>query len=122
LPEKWTGYSQHSRDCLPLPTKYLPAHEVLRFRDEAFVKYYTDRHYLEMIAQRFGSETVLQIEQMTRHKLERDLLTGKLSVASTTLATVDGDCSEPSPLIQLGSKTVPAASRLLRERLPAGVR
>ena len=23
LPEKWTGYSQHSRDCLPLPTRHV---------------------------------------------------------------------------------------------------
>jgi hypothetical protein len=21
LPAEWTGYSQHSRDCLPLPTR-----------------------------------------------------------------------------------------------------
>src|SRR5262249_46397051 len=36
LPEKWTGYGQHARDCLPLPTKYLTAREVLQFRDDAF--------------------------------------------------------------------------------------
>ena len=34
LPGAWTGYSQHSRDCLPLPTRYVPARDVLRFRDE----------------------------------------------------------------------------------------
>src|SRR6476646_7708560 len=31
LPAAWTGYSQHSRDCLPLPTRHLTAKDVLRF-------------------------------------------------------------------------------------------
>src|SRR5437879_9749776 len=25
LPRAWTGYSQHARDCLPLPTRYVTA-------------------------------------------------------------------------------------------------
>ncbi|MBI3321981.1 MAG: radical SAM protein, partial [Candidatus Omnitrophica bacterium] len=40
LPERWSGYSQHSVDSLPLPTKYLTAAEVLRFRDRAFQVYF----------------------------------------------------------------------------------
>ena len=32
----WIGYSQHSYNCLPLPTNYLCAEEVLDFRDAAF--------------------------------------------------------------------------------------
>ena len=55
LPEQWTGYSQHSRDCLPLPTRYVPAREVLRFRDEAFQTYYSSEKYLKMIEKKFGS-------------------------------------------------------------------
>jgi radical SAM superfamily enzyme YgiQ (UPF0313 family) len=74
LPTDWTGYSQHSRDCLPLPTRYVSAREVLRFRDEAFQKYYTSPHYLEMVSKRFGTATVEQIRQMTGFKLQRDLL------------------------------------------------
>jgi radical SAM superfamily enzyme YgiQ (UPF0313 family) len=74
LPEKWTGYGQHARDCLPLPTKYLTAREVLQFRDDAFQKYYTDERYLEMIESRFGVETVKHIRHMTQHRLQRDLL------------------------------------------------
>jgi hypothetical protein len=80
LPEHWTGYSQHSRDCLPLPTRYLPARDVLRFRDEAFLKYYTNPDYLNMIERRFGPETVAHLRQMTGYRLERDLLTGRLNV------------------------------------------
>ena len=41
-PSKWTGYSQHSRDCLPLPTKSSDARrKCCNFRDEAFSTYYT---------------------------------------------------------------------------------
>jgi hypothetical protein len=76
LPREWTGYSQHSRDCLPLPTRYVTAREVLRFRDEAFQRYYTNPRYLEMVGRRFGAETVEHIRQMTGHRLERDLLDG----------------------------------------------
>jgi radical SAM superfamily enzyme YgiQ (UPF0313 family) len=75
LPEKWTGYSQHSRDCLPLPTRQVSAREVLQFRDEAFQRYYTNPRYLEMIARRFGEPTVESIRQMTSYRLPRDLLT-----------------------------------------------
>jgi radical SAM superfamily enzyme YgiQ (UPF0313 family) len=89
LPERWTGYSQHSRDCLPLPTRHLPAREVLRFRDEAFLHYYTHPRYLEMIRRRFGEATVEHLRQMTTYRLERDLLTGKLDVPATLLPGQD---------------------------------
>src|SRR5262249_13195874 len=52
LPARWSGYSQPSRDCLPLPTRYLPAREVLAFRDEAFQRYYSHPGYLGMIDRR----------------------------------------------------------------------
>jgi len=71
LPEAWTGYSQHAIDTLPLPTKYLPAGEVLRFRDRAFQSYFNNPHYLDMIARKFGADTVSEIRAMSAHKLER---------------------------------------------------
>jgi radical SAM superfamily enzyme YgiQ (UPF0313 family) len=89
LPAAWTGYSQHSRDCLPLPTRYLTSRDVLRFRDEAFMKYYTNPNYLKMIEQRFGLETVAQIRQITGYRLERDLLTKPLEVPSSLLPRHD---------------------------------
>jgi radical SAM superfamily enzyme YgiQ (UPF0313 family) len=89
LPAAWTGYSQHSRDCLPLPTRHLPAREVLRFRDAAFLDYYSDPHYLAMIGQRFGPDTVAHLRKMTGHRLERDLLKGSLGVPDTLLPTED---------------------------------
>jgi anaerobic magnesium-protoporphyrin IX monomethyl ester cyclase len=85
LPRDWTGYSQHSRDCLPLPTRYLSARDVLQFRDDAFQRYYTNPHYLGMIGRRFGQEMVEHLRAMTSHRLERDLLSGKLDVPMVTL-------------------------------------
>lgn len=71
LPESWSGYSQHAEDTLPLPTKYLSASEVLKFRDEAFHAYFSNSQYLEMIKQKFGKETVAHIREMNSHTLVR---------------------------------------------------
>ena len=75
LPESWSGYSQHSYDCQPLPTEKLAAAEVLKFRDEAFHRYFGDKRYLDMVTQRFGWETRAHIEDMARTRLKRKLLT-----------------------------------------------
>ena len=71
LPEKWSGYSQHSVDTLPLPTRYLSSVEVLRFRDHAFHAYFNSPEYLDLIARKFGPETAQHIREMASHKLER---------------------------------------------------
>ena len=71
LPDKWSGYSQHAVDTLPLPTNHLPAADVLRFRDRAFNVYYTHQPYLNMVREKFGAETVEHIRSMTAHQLTR---------------------------------------------------
>jgi len=71
LPDTWNGYSQHAVDTLPLPTKYLSAADVLRFRDEAFQLYFKNPNYLAMISRKFGPETATHIGEMASHKLER---------------------------------------------------
>lgn len=71
LPERWSGYSQHSVDSKPLRTKYLSSAEVLAFRDEAFQRYFAAPAYLRMVDDKFGSETVEAIRRMTSHKLLR---------------------------------------------------
>ena len=71
LPESWAGYSQHAVDTLPLPTEYLSASEVLRFRDNAFQVYYKNPEYLGMIERKFGQDTLSQINTMMEHTLER---------------------------------------------------
>lgn len=74
LPAAWTGFSQHSYDCTPLPTEKLSAAQVLRFRDEAFHEYFSAEPYLTMVGQKFGSETRQHIEEMNSVRLRRKLL------------------------------------------------
>jgi radical SAM superfamily enzyme YgiQ (UPF0313 family) len=71
LPERWSGYSQHAVDTLPLPTRHLSAGDVLRFRDQAFHTYFTHPPYLDMIRTKFGAATVDHIRDMTAHRIER---------------------------------------------------
>lgn len=71
LPKTWSGYSQHSVDMFPLPTKYLPSAEVIRFRDRAFHTYFTDQKYIDMVRKKFGPDTERHIQQMLSHKLIR---------------------------------------------------
>ena len=71
LPDSWDGYSQLGENTLPLPTKHLTAGQVLKFRDEAFVEYYSDGEYLRMIREKFGPETEAHILEMLDHKIVR---------------------------------------------------
>ena len=79
LPEKWTGYSQHSLDTLPLPTRYLSAAEVLRFRDQAFQIYFRSPRYVEMVTRKFGPETARHLCQMADQPLVRRHLPDSVS-------------------------------------------
>ncbi|MBC8338821.1 MAG: cobalamin B12-binding domain-containing protein [Alphaproteobacteria bacterium] len=74
LPEHWSGYSQHSYDCQPLPTEHLSAAQVLQFRDDAFHDYFTNSRYLDMVTQLYGWETRRHIEDMASHRLKRKIL------------------------------------------------
>jgi anaerobic magnesium-protoporphyrin IX monomethyl ester cyclase len=74
LPERWSGFSQHSLDCTPLPTEKVTAAEVLRFRDEAFHNYFENPRYLNMVESKFGMETRRHIEGMSKMRLRRALL------------------------------------------------
>jgi anaerobic magnesium-protoporphyrin IX monomethyl ester cyclase len=74
LPEKWSGYSQHAVDTLPLPTKYLSGAEVLRFRDQAFQQYFSSSRYLRLIEAKYGTRTAEHIREMASQKLLRKIL------------------------------------------------
>jgi radical SAM superfamily enzyme YgiQ (UPF0313 family) len=71
LPKTWGGFSQHAVDTLPIPTKHISASEVLRFRDEAFQKYFSHPPYLAMVERRFGQATAEEVRRMASHRLER---------------------------------------------------
>lgn len=74
LPETYSGYSQHSYDCTPLPTKHISAEQVLAFRDRAWMEYHTDPIFLNMIESKFGKIAVDEINRSTSIKLKRRLL------------------------------------------------
>jgi len=66
LPDQWHGFSQHSYETLPLPTKHISAGEVLRFRDNAFHRYFGSPVYLNMLESKFGPDVRAHVEEMTR--------------------------------------------------------
>jgi len=73
LPDSWNGYSQHSFETKPLPSKYLSPEEILRFRDESFDNYFLNDKYTDMIQLKFGKKVVEHIQRMTKIKLKRKL-------------------------------------------------
>lgn len=72
LPKDTSEYSQMSKDFKCLPTKTLNANEVLKFRDEAFNKYYRNMSYLMNINTKFGDKGIKEINTMLSYKLERN--------------------------------------------------
>ena len=74
LPDTYAGYGFLSYEALPLPTNTLPASEVLKFRDEAWQKYFTSSSYLDLVERRFGLIERQNIEKMTSIRLKRKLL------------------------------------------------
>ncbi len=72
LPSNWSGYSQHSKNCLPLATETLSGSEVLKFRDNAFHHFFSSDRYLNYVSNKFGEEVKLEIINMSKNRLERD--------------------------------------------------
>ena len=58
---------------MPLRTEVLSSAEVLRFRDEAFMKYFTNPKYLDMVQKKFGADVIQHMNEMTQIKLKRKL-------------------------------------------------
>ncbi len=74
LPNSYEGYAFLSYDCQPLPTKYLSAAEVLKFRDDAWNKYFSRQEYMELVERKFGTEQRKNMEELSKIKLKRRLL------------------------------------------------
>ncbi len=74
LPDTYEGYAFLSYECQPMPTKHLSAAEVLRFRDEAWQKYFTNPAYLALLEKTFGAQQRKNVEELTRIPLRRKLL------------------------------------------------
>ena len=74
LPDSYEGYAFLSYECQPLPTKYLTAAEVLKFRDDAWQTYFSRPEYLGLVERKFGVEQRKNVEELAKIKLKRKLL------------------------------------------------
>jgi radical SAM superfamily enzyme YgiQ (UPF0313 family) len=72
LPDKYSEYAQMSKSFKPLPTKYLSAEDVLKFRDDSFNEYFSSEGYLKMMKKKFGKKVLDEINEMTKVKVERN--------------------------------------------------
>lgn len=82
LPESWIGYSQHSYETFPLRTDFLSSGEVLKFRDEAFMRYFKNPRYLDLIEKKFGKAVVEHLGRMVQIQLKRKHYPTPVSAAS----------------------------------------
>ena len=73
LPDDYSGFSFHSYDTKPLPTEFLSPAEILKFRDEAWLKYHTYYLFLDKIEKKYGKIARQNIEEMTKVKLKRKI-------------------------------------------------
>ena len=74
IPKRFEEYAFLSYDCRPLRTKYLTGAEVLRFRDEAWHKYFTHKPFLDLVEKKFGVESRNNVVELEKIKLKRKIL------------------------------------------------
>jgi len=74
LPDSYEGYAFLSYESQPLPTKYLSSAQVLKFRDEAWQKYFTNPPYLDLVERKFGHQERKNVEDMASIRLKRKIL------------------------------------------------
>lgn len=79
LPEEkrnydWKTYAHHGYECTPAGNANLTPAEVLKFRDDAFMAFFTNPGYLSYIKNKFGQKAVEMVKNMTKVKLKRKLL------------------------------------------------
>jgi len=74
LPDSFEGYAFLSYECQPLPTKHLTAAQVVKFRDEAWQKYFTNPAYLALVERKFGEQERKNVQDMASIKLKRKIL------------------------------------------------
>ena len=74
LPKTANEFAFLSYDSKPLPTKYLSPGEVLRLRDEAWTKYFTNPAYLDRVEKTLGLNARNNVVDLTKIKLKRKLL------------------------------------------------
>ncbi len=74
LPKDYVDYSFHSYTTTPMPNDNLSSEDILRFRDEAYIKYHTNPKFLEKVRAKYGDVAVNNILENTKIKLKRKIL------------------------------------------------
>jgi radical SAM superfamily enzyme YgiQ (UPF0313 family) len=74
LPDAPAGYGFLSYESQPMPTRHCSAADVLRFRDNAWQKYFTNPDYLSLVERKFGLEQRRNVQAMASIPLRRKLL------------------------------------------------
>jgi anaerobic magnesium-protoporphyrin IX monomethyl ester cyclase len=75
----WIGYSQHAYETYPLCTDHLARGEILKFRDEAHLRFFNRPEYYNMIGSKYGDESRQHVEKMNKMVLQRKYI-GEKSV------------------------------------------
>ena len=74
LPDRYVGYSQHSYHTMNLPNENLEAAQILKFRDDAWMKYHENPDYLNLLEKKYGLHARENVEATTKIKLKRKIL------------------------------------------------
>ena len=75
LPKKWNDYGFFAPGAIPMSSENLTAKEIVKFRDEAFIEYFSSDSYQNMIKSKFGQATVNFInDQILSKHIKRDIL------------------------------------------------
>jgi len=74
LPDSFEGFAFLAYESQPLPTKHVSAEDVLRFRDQAWQKYFTNPTYLDLVKSKFGENERNNVVEMASIKLKRKIL------------------------------------------------
>jgi len=74
IPKNFEEYAFYSYECKPLPTNYCSPQEVLKFRDDAWKKYFTNPSFLNKIKNKFGTQNMENIKELSKIELKRKIL------------------------------------------------
>ena len=74
LPKKYSEFGFLSYDCFPLTNGIMTREEILKIRDESWLKYHTDDSFISLTLDRFGSEAVKNLKNMASLNFDRKLI------------------------------------------------
>jgi radical SAM superfamily enzyme YgiQ (UPF0313 family) len=73
MPKSFEEYAFLSYECKPMSTKYCTSTEVLKFRDNAWYRYFTNDKFLSLIEKKFELQSKNNILELSKIKLKRKI-------------------------------------------------